>query len=258
MLNILRKNKKNGIKSAWALGLLLQLFLESYLSAEISAKKKLMFHFDKIEVRGAINVFVEPGPRNRQIEYFASSEIIDAVEARVSGRTLYLDANNTFNLTRRIPLIRLSAQRVFPIEVMVNIDSLKEIRLLEQSSLSVKKIHSEELSIFSKSTGNLVVSSIKCPIIKLRQEGEGSVTFRGRDTQFLQAKVFNSGELNAEELFLDTAEISHHGSGNLFLAPSSWLDVKILGSGNLTLFEKPEGIVVHQSSGSGKIINLYE
>ena len=84
------------------------------LTAEITSKRLLAFHFDKIEAKGALTVFVEPGKRLRQIEYFADSSIIDTVTASVKNRTLYLDANNSFMLTRKIPLLRLSAQRTFP------------------------------------------------------------------------------------------------------------------------------------------------
>ena len=73
------------------------------LEASIQSKRLLSFHFDKIEARGALTIFVEPGKRNRQVEYFADSEIIDTVTAKVENRTLYLDANNSLQLSRRIP-----------------------------------------------------------------------------------------------------------------------------------------------------------
>ena len=101
--------------------MLVMLVLPSVNGSSVESKKKLMFHFDKIEVRGAIQVFVEPRKRNREIEYFANSEIIDSIESRVVGKTLYLDANNTFDLSRRIPLIRVSAQRIFPVELLPDI-----------------------------------------------------------------------------------------------------------------------------------------
>ena len=238
--------------------LLITFVLSSVNGSSVESKKKLMFHFDKIEVRGAIQVFVEPGKRNREIEYFANSEIIDSVESRVVGRTLYLDANNTFDLSRRIPLIRVSAQRIFPVEIIVSIESLKEARLHEQSSLVIKGVQADEMLLFSNSSGTLLVDSIKCPVIKLRQEGTGPVILRGRETSLLNATVFNSGELRGEGLFLEEAVVSHHGSGSLFLAPEKWLDLKLLGTGNLTLLEKPEGRVVKRSENAGRLIEAYK
>jgi hypothetical protein len=123
------------------------LFLSFPLQAGVKSKRVLTFHFDKIEVKGALTVFIEPGKRNRQVEYFADSSIIDSVSAEVRNRTLYLDANNSFSLFRKIPLIKLSAQRTFPIEVVVSIDKLSDIRLLGQSSLSIKNISGKELGL---------------------------------------------------------------------------------------------------------------
>jgi hypothetical protein len=95
-------------------------------------------------------------------------------------------------------------------------------------------------------------------VIKLRQEGTGPVILRGRETSLLNATVFNSGELRGEGLFLEEAVVSHHGSGSLFLAPEKWLDLKLLGTGNLTLLERPEGRVVKRSENAGRLIEAYK
>lgn len=227
------------------------------LYGTIESKKKLMFHFDKIEVRGALQVFIEPGNRNREVEYFANSEIIDSVQTRVRGRTLLLEANNTFDLSRRIPLIRVSAQRVFPVEVMVSIESLKEIRLHDQSNLVVKNVKGDEILLFSNSSGTLLTESIKYPIIKVRHEGAGAIILKGRETQVLEANVYSQGELRCEELFLNRAKVIHYGSGDLYLAPEKWLDLNLQGVGNVTLLEQPEGSVINKSEQAGKLIEAF-
>ena len=253
-----KQNKRPWFHSWVNKAYLLAIILIPSANGLVESKKKLLFHFDKIEIRGAIQVFVEPGRRNREIEYFANSEIIDSVQSRVVGRTLFLDANNTFDLSRRIPLIRISAQRVFPVEIMVSIESLKEARLHDQSSLVLKGVEADKILLFSNSSGSLLVDSIKCPVINLRQEGTGPVILRGRDTDLLNATVFNSGELRGEELFLDQAVIRHHGSGSLFLAPERWLDLKLTGTGSLTLLEKPEGRVIKRSENAGQLIEAFK
>jgi hypothetical protein len=229
-----------------------------FLYGTVESKKKLMFHFDKIEVRGDLQVFVEPSKRNREVEYFASSDIIDSVQAKVKGRTLFLEANNTFDLSRRIPLIRISAKRVFPVEVMVSIESLKEVRLHDQSNLVVKKIKGDEILLFSNSSGTLLTESIKYPVIKVRHKGAGAIILKGRETQVLEANVYNQGELKCEELFLNRAKINHYGSGNLYLAPEEWLDLNFQGPGNITLLEQPEGSVINKSEQAGKLIEAFK
>ena len=78
-------------------------FLSLILHAGVESKRVLTFHFDQIEVKGALTVFIEPGKRNRQVEYYADSSIFDSVSVEVKNRTLYLDANNSFSLFRKIP-----------------------------------------------------------------------------------------------------------------------------------------------------------
>lgn len=244
-----------GGTAAWlALGLFCPFF---FLGGAVESKRQTLFHFDKIEVRGAIKVFLEPGSRNRQIEYFADEQIIETIQAEVRNRTLFLEANNTLGITRRIPLLRLSAQRTFPVEAVVSIDRLSEIRLLDQSSLTARRLASDSLAVFTNSAGPLNLIDLRCQTLEIRQEGSGSVTLKGRETTGLNCTVSGSGSLMGEEFFLDDAVVKHYGSGEVLLAPKRWLDARIEGAGNLYLLEKPLGMVVKESSGGGKVIDSF-
>ena len=48
-------------------------------------------------------MFIGKGQRNREAYVYADSEIIDHMQLEVRDRTLFLDANNTFFLQRRLP-----------------------------------------------------------------------------------------------------------------------------------------------------------
>ena len=233
-------------------------FLSVSLDARVESKKILSFHFDKIEVQGALTVFIEPGKRNRQVEYFADSSIIDSVSAEVRNRTLYLDANNSFSLFRKIPLIKLSAQRTFPIEVVVSIDKLSEIRLLGQSNLRMKNVSGKQLNIFSDSSGSFHGIDLKFESLKIRHEGSGSISLQGRDVLSLNAEMHGSGSLLCEHLFLEEALISHHGTGEVVIAPNNWLDARIFNSGNIKLLEQPRGRVFKKEGNGGDLIELYQ
>ena len=232
-------------------------FFSPNLEASIQSKMLLSFHFDKIEARGALTIFVEPGKRNRQVEYFADSEIIDTVTAKVENRTLYLDANNSLQLSRRFPLLRLRAQRVFPIEIIVSIDKLKEFRLLENSTARLKNLSGNELNLYHNSTGSLHLIESRFKKISVQQEGSGDIILKGRETLDLDAKIFGNGSLRGEEFFLDNARIQHYGSGPIVLAPNKWLDAQISGTGNLHLLERPLGKVIKNEGNGGGIIEEY-
>jgi len=227
------------------------------LEGGVESKRILAFHFDKIEVRGALTVFIEPGKRNRQVEYFADSSILGSVVAEVRNRTLYLDANNSFSLIRKIPLIKLSAQRTFPIEVIVSIDKLRDIRLLNQSNLRIKDVSGNQLNIFSSSSGNLHGIDLQFERIKIRHEGSGNISLQGREILSLGAELYGAGSLLCEHLFLEEAQLNHHGTGEVIMAPKNWLDARIFSSGNIKLLEQPKGRVLKNEGKGGKLIELY-
>ena len=112
------------------------------LKADLASTKKLLFFFNKIEVNGNIDVFLKKGKRLREATIYADSEIIESVVTKVSQKTLFIDANNTYNIARRIPFIRLKAERKYPVEVVVSIQKIEEVRLLGQSNLTAEDITS--------------------------------------------------------------------------------------------------------------------
>ena len=60
------------------------------------------FFFDKVQVKGSLDVFIKPGKRNGEAKIYADAEIIDLVHLHVSERTLFIDANNTLTIRRRL------------------------------------------------------------------------------------------------------------------------------------------------------------
>ena len=157
---------------------LLLLLPFSILHSELISKKKLLFHFDKIEVNGKVDVFLTSGKRTREAKIYADSEIIDSVVTHVSQKTLYIDANNSYKLSRRLPFIRLKAERTFPVEVIISIDKLSEIRLLGQSSLTTQKLVSRDLSLFTSSTGKMHLENISIPELTIIHNGTGDIVLK--------------------------------------------------------------------------------
>jgi len=233
-------------------------FILTTLQAKVTNRKHLLFHFDKIEISGEISAFIEPGKRNREIEILADQEIIDSIGFRVSNRTLFLEANNTFKIKRRIPFLGLTAVRSFPVEVLVKIDSLNEVKVFGESNLFLNQIRSEKFKLHFESRGKAVLNDLKCPDLTLHHRGAGEVSLRGTRVNQVDLKISGSGDLRAEELYMDQAKVMHSGSGLVTIAPNLWLDAKILGTGDIRLLEKPDGMVLHREEGAGKLIQDFE
>jgi hypothetical protein len=251
------KDANMGSPSNFSFLLLPAAFLYLCLSAsgELSTQRRLLFFFDKIEVNGEVDVFLGEGKRNREATVYADSEIIDSVITRVRDKTLYLEANNTYELARRLPFLKLNAKRKFPVEIIVSIDKLKEIRVHGASNLTSTGLSSGNLSIFSTSSGKLHLENLDCPTLLLRHEGDGTIVLKGERVSQLKAQILGDGSLRGEDLLVERATLIHKGKGFAHLSPQAWLDARMHGPGNLLLHKKPEKMVVDQA-GEGTIIDI--
>lgn len=219
-------------------------------------RNRLMFFFDKIEVSGDLDVFVKKGPKRGKVSIYADGEIIDSVSAKVSQKTLFLDANNSFEIKKRIPFIKVNATRKFPVEVMVYVEEISELRIMDASNLTCSHVKSSHLKIFHSSTGNVHIESVNSPEIKVQHIGSGQISLQGKQTSNLEVEVRGNGMLNAGDLEVKKAKVVHYGNSEIALNPAHWLDVRLLSSGNIFLHQNPINSVINLK-GTGKIKHLF-
>ena len=226
------------------------------LTADIVNRNELLFFFDKIEARGEVDVFVQKGDKRGKISTFADSQIINSVVARVSQKTLFIDANNSFVFQRRIPFVKFSATRKFPVEVIVSVKEISEIRTLEGANLTCSKFSSPQLKVFHSGTGKVFLDDINSPSICLQQIGSGTSSLKGSRTEIFEVELEGDGNLDASDLEVDSAKVIHQGSGSIQINSMQWLDARILSSGSIFLHGEPEKMVIEQK-GSGRIRSLF-
>ena len=223
---------------------------------ELAYEKRLLFNFDKIDVRGEVDVFLHQGRRLREATVYGDKNIIKQVQTRVENKTLIIDANNTFQLGRRLPFLRLNAQRIFPVEVMVSILDLKEIAVTGNGNLSGSGISGEHLKLFSASTGRLDLRQFSAKSLEVILEGSGDIILKGSPLNNLSATVNGTGTIRAAELEVRKANIALNGQGNAYLAPNDWLDARIPSAGNLFLSRKPDQSII-QGGGTGSVKMIF-
>ena len=248
---------KNMVKrtSEFYIFLVLLLSPSTILNAELDSQKRLLFLFDKIEINGNVDVFLTKGKRLREATIYADTEIIHSIKTEVLTKTLFIDANNTYNIARRLPFIKLKAERKYPVEIVISIEDIREIRLLGQSNLTAQKLNSEEISLFMASSGKLHIESIASDRLNVIHEGSGDILLKGNVNDEFKVKISENGSLFADELEVERATLIHQGNGIVHLKPKKWLDARIHGTGNLFLHSKPENLVVDKK-GSGSITDI--
>jgi hypothetical protein len=234
--------RKNNIL---ALFFVLQISCE-FAFAELSKKRKLLLFFDKIEVKGAIDVFIEPGKREHEATIFADSEIMDSISVSVRKRTLFIDANNTFDLARRLPFLKLRAERTFPVEIIIHVGEISEVISLENSYVTLYGIRSNRLSIISESSGRFHIENPNTQQLEIRQDGNGIIVLKGNPLNHLDLIVNNNGSVFAQELPVNRIKVLHHGGADLEIHPLQFLDSRIYGDGNIILHQKPDSLVIQQ------------
>lgn len=220
--------------------------------ADVAYRKQLLFFFNKLELNGAVDLYLKKGKRIREALVYADSEIIDSISLRVREKTLYVDANNTFSLTRRLPFLKVSAERKFPVEIILSVDQLNEIRIHEKSNLTCTELISPNLNLFINSSGRIHLENLSTPMLSVRHEGSGTLVLKGKEIQAIRAHLTGEGEIQAQDLEVRDATIIHQGTGRIQLQPLNWLDARMRGQGELILYSKPERMVIDQT-GNGKV-----
>ena len=248
--NITLKNSLHGI-----LCLISSLIGSNLLFSDLTEKRKLLFFFDKIEINGAVDVFVKPGPRNNEAFIFADASVMDEIGLHVRERTLFVDANNTFDISRRLPFLKISAERTFPIELIVHKEKLSEIRLNGRSNLVLSELNSPKVFVNTSGSGRFHLENSTINNLSIRQDGTGPIILKGEKINRLELKVLNNGPILAQSLPADHVQVTHHGNGDIEINPLKFLDTRIMAEGNIILHQRPTNLVVTQKGG-GRVLDI--
>ncbi|TWT09658.1 GIN domain-containing protein [Reyranella sp. CPCC 100927] len=100
-------------------------------------------------------------------------------------------------------------------------------------------------------SARLVLSAIDQDTLHLRIRGSGNVNASGR-AQLVSLDVAGSGNADLSKLAVRRATVTIHGSGDAAIAPRDEADIRIAGSGSITLHGEPGKLQTH-ISGSGKV-----
>ena len=170
------------------------------------------------------------------IKLTAPEEMLDKVEARIKGRSLYLGKKNNVVIggTPGATQIRFDVQ-------LKRIDA---IRVWGSANAWIGDLQSDRLKVVLAGNSKLTANSIKAWEMKLALAG--SCNFKGDrlETGEADMKVSGSGTINIAELQSGRVDVSVAGSSdiNLDAVQAGKLDTQVSGSASLSL----KGKVDHQ------------
>lgn len=127
-----------------------------------------------------------------------------------------------------------------------NFSTTNPIKIELQSPLPLREV-------FSEGSGDTTLSYLDTDCLRIDLVGSGDVRASGKAKR-LDVTVCGSGDVDAEDLTAEIAEVSVNGSGNVSVCAADQCQVRISGSGDVTVYGGPKQLS-SEVRGSGKVRN---
>ena len=231
------------------------IFFASTASAKLTKDRRLLRHFDQIEVRGAVKVFVTQEQRLREAMVYAEDSILESVVTEVKGRTLVVEAGNVTRYAPRLPLIRIAFTAIEPVEVIVSAKKLEGVTIAGEGSFTGTNLEAKTFRVFSAGKGKVHLENLTADEVEVRMESDGDVTLKGGVVETLRANLSGKGSLRAIDLPALRAHVTITGEGNAEVRAENWLEAKLSAKGSLRYLGRPVNLFV-QTDGEGRVERL--
>ncbi|MBG29475.1 MAG: hypothetical protein CMI31_05680 [Opitutae bacterium] len=229
--------------------------LAASTSAKLTKERRLLRHFDNVEVRGSVKVFVTQENRLREAMVFAEDSILESVVTEVRGRTLVVEAGNVSRYAPRLPLIRIAFTATEPVEVIVSAKKIQGVTIAGAGSFTGTNLEAETFRVFSAGQGKIHLENLTADEVEVRMESDGDVTLKGGVVETLRADLSGNGSLRAIDLPALRAHLNLNGKGNAEVRAENWLEAKLTAQGNLRYLGRPVNVFV-QNDGTGRVERL--
>jgi len=218
---------------------------------KLSKERRLLRHFNQIEVRGAVKVFVAPEDRLREATVYADDSLLKSVVTEVRGRTLVVEANNVGSYAPRLPFVRIEFKAIHPVEVIVSAKELEGVTVAGEGGFTGTNLRAKTFRVFSAGTGKVHLENLTADEVEVRMESDGDVTLKGGVVERLRANLSGKGSLQAIDLPALRAHVNVAGTGDAAVRAENWLEAKLSGKGNLRYLGRPVNVFV-QTNGEGR------
>ncbi|WP_298418550.1 head GIN domain-containing protein [uncultured Kordia sp.] len=209
-------------------------------SGNLITEEITMNTFSKIEVNEDINLVVKEGAI-QEVIIETGANLINDVEAKVIGDTLFLFDNNDCNYVRDYGITTIYVTS--PNITEINSKTQFEVRSDGILTFPELKLVSENFTNESVASGNFNLQV---------QNQEVTVTFNNLSNLFISGSttVFDinfpggNSRVEAENLVADTVSIFSRGSNDIIINPQVKLSGNIYGTGDVIAVNKPTEVTL--------------
>lgn len=235
----------------------------NYVTKEIKVD-----NFTALSVAGSLDVTYTQESGKPTVEIYTSDNIVDLLDIRVKGNTLYVGFKKDVSVSYNKLEVRVSAEKLNNIAVAgsgdvelkngLKTDNLK-ISVAGSGDINGNNISCTDLSISIAGSGDINGSDIVCrnltasvagsgdmklsnvtaDFTKASVAGSGTAAISG-STQEAEYSVAGSGDLYASDFVAKKASASIAGSGDIKCHATDFLKVRTSGSGSVGYKGNPE------------------
>jgi|SoiMethySBSTD1v2_1073268.scaffolds.fasta_scaffold636482_2 hypothetical protein len=191
--------------------------------------------FNKIEVRGAIDVFITQGDF-KPVKIETDENLQEYVEIREEGNTLIIETKSGYNLD---PTQDMKVHVTAPVYKEIQASGACDI-------VSESKINNAEAISFGVSGAGEIKVELSAPKVDVDLTGAGSVIMAG-ETKDFSLELSGAGHAKCFDLKTENTDVSISGAGDAEVFASVNLTGSISGAGSI----KYKGGAKHSVSTSG-------
>jgi hypothetical protein len=200
-----------------------------------TTKERSYSSFDKIEVRGGIDVYITQGDF-KPIKIETDENLQEFVEISQVGNTLIIETKSGYDLD---PTQDMKVRVTAPVYKEIQASGACDI-------ISENKINSAEAIIFGVSGAGEIKIELSAPKVDVGISGAGSVSMVG-ETKDFNLELSGAGNAKCFDFKTETTDISISGAGEAEVFASVNLTGSISGAGSI----KYKGGAKHSVSTSG-------
>ena len=196
--------------------------------------------FDRILVDGPFKVTLVTG-RSGSAVATGSNQAIDRVSMEVQGRTLRIRPN-------RSAWGGYPGAGSGPLAIKVSTHDLRGAAVTGSGSIDIDKAKGMRFDLSVAGSGSIGIDSLETDKLGVGLLGSGRIRIGGKAKE-LRATIQGAGDLDAEKLQVEDAEINADTAGNIGVAVRRTAKISATGQGDTRIVGKPACTVKGLASG---------
>ena len=220
--------------------------LAAYCAASPASAAERRFtvtDFDRVQVDGPYQVTLATG-RGAFAQASGSAEALDRVSIEVQGRTLRIRPN------RSAWGNALDKGGSSAVAIQLATHDLRAASVSGSGGIKIDKTRAMRFDVAVSGNGRIAIGSIEADNLVLGLLGSGAIAIGGR-AKSLRATIQGTGNLEANGLTVDDANLSADSAGTIALKVNRAARINATGAGDVEILGTPACTVQH--SGSGQV-----